>query len=58
MKPIEVTRVDTKEVSCDGGSGASGHPRIFLNMGDNTEIECPYCGRQFKLLIGATPVGE
>ena len=57
MKPIEVTKVDTREVSCDGGAGAAGHPRIFLNMGDNTEIECPYCGRKFKLLKPATSVG-
>ncbi|KAK0621425.1 NADH:ubiquinone oxidoreductase 18.4kD subunit [Bombardia bombarda] len=31
-------------VSCDGGGGAGGHPRIFINT-DKAEIcSCNYCG--------------
>jgi uncharacterized Zn-finger protein len=42
----------TKErvVSCDGGGGPLGHPRIFINT-DKPEIcECTYCGLPFVCL--------
>lgn len=51
IKPPEILRVDTKTVACDGG-GALGHPRVFLNMGDEGEVECPYCDRMFILTGG------
>jgi uncharacterized Zn-finger protein len=53
MKPPEEIEVTTREVSCDGGGGASGHPRVFLNMGETDSIDCPYCGRRFGLKEGA-----
>jgi uncharacterized Zn-finger protein len=51
----EIIEVETTEVACDGGEGALGHPRVFLNMGDKGEVECPYCDRLFKLKNGVTP---
>jgi uncharacterized Zn-finger protein len=39
-------------VSCDGGGGALGHPRVFLHMEDG-RVECPYCGREYVLTGGA-----
>jgi len=53
MKPPETKETDTPEVACDGGDDALGHPRVFLNMGDRREIDCPYCGRRFVLKEGA-----
>lgn len=41
--------VDHEVVACDGGGGALGHPRVFLNMEGKGRIECPYCGRRFVL---------
>lgn len=41
--------VKTKNVKCDGGNGALGHPAVFLNMGSNDNIECPYCGKLFVI---------
>ncbi|KAL2865067.1 zinc-finger domain-containing protein [Aspergillus lucknowensis] len=39
--------VNTKVVSCDGGGGPLGHPRIFINT-DKPEIAtCGYCGLPF-----------
>jgi len=35
--------------ACDGGNGALGHPRVFLEMGEGTEVTCPYCDRLFVL---------
>jgi len=53
MEPAETVEVDSKQVACDGGGGALGHPRVYLNMGERTEIGCPYCGRRYKLKAGA-----
>ncbi len=49
----ETITVDSPVVACDGGGGALGHPRVYLNMGDKTEIDCPYCGRAYHLKAGA-----
>ncbi len=48
----EVIEVDTEVVDWDGG-GALGHPRVWLNMAGQGEIDCPYCDRQFVLKKGA-----
>lgn len=48
----EIIEVQRAKVACDGG-GALGHPRVFLNMGDKREIDCPYCGRRYVLKSGA-----
>ena len=53
MQPPETIEVDSREIACDGGAGALGHPRVFLNMGDKQEIDCPYCGRRFVLSADA-----
>ncbi len=44
----EVIEVDTEVVDWEGG-GALGHPRVWLNMAGQGEIDCPYCDRQFVL---------
>ncbi len=53
--PVETIEVDSPVVACDGGGGALGHPRVYLNMGEKHEIDCPYCGRHFVLKKGAHP---
>ncbi len=32
-EPFEVITVDTDRVACDGGGGALGHPKVYLNLG-------------------------
>ena len=49
----EAIPVESPVVACDGGGGALGHPRVYLNMGDKSEIDCPYCGRHYVLKGGA-----
>ena len=53
MQPVETVEVETEVLSCDGGGGALGHPRVFLNMEGKGEIDCPYCGKHFVLKEGA-----
>ena len=45
----EVYFVEERIVSCDGGGGALGHPRIYLSLEGESEVECPYCGRRYVL---------
>jgi uncharacterized Zn-finger protein len=49
----EIIEVDTTRVCCDGTGGALGHPRVYLEMGDENFVECPYCDRRFVLRPGA-----
>jgi len=59
--PIEApeTLVVTQTVvACDGGGGALGHPRVWLNMGDNGRVDCPYCDRLFLLENGPAHKAE
>jgi uncharacterized Zn-finger protein len=50
----EIIEVDNTRVACDGGGGALGHPRVYLEMGDENFVECPYCDRRFVLREGAS----
>uniref|UniRef100_A0A1I7ZHY1 Complex I-13kD-A n=1 Tax=Steinernema glaseri TaxID=37863 RepID=A0A1I7ZHY1_9BILA len=34
-------------VSCDGGSGALGHPRVYINLDKPGNHACGYCGQRF-----------
>ena len=47
--PPEIVEVSTRRVSCDGIGGALGHPRIWLEMGEDDFVECGYCDRRFVL---------
>lgn len=48
-EPPEILHTDKTEISCDGGEGALGHPRVYLHMDDSGQVECPYCDRLFIL---------
>lgn len=47
MAAVETVKTDKRRVACDGGGGALGHPTIYLEMGRNDQIDCPYCSRHF-----------
>ncbi|WP_366553462.1 zinc-finger domain-containing protein [Aquibaculum sediminis] len=53
MMSEERIEVESEVVACDGGTGALGHPRVWLNMEGRGEIVCPYCSRHFVLKEGA-----
>jgi uncharacterized Zn-finger protein len=53
MQPPETSFVGEETVACDGGDGAFGHPRVFLNMEGAGHVLCPYCGHDFVLKNGA-----
>jgi uncharacterized Zn-finger protein len=49
----ETVEVSTTRVSCEGNGGVLGHPKVYLAMGDEGFVECPYCDRRFVLKPGA-----
>ena len=49
----EIVEVETHRVSCEGIGGTLGHPKVYLEMGDENFVECPYCDRRFVLKDGA-----
>ncbi|MGB0684003.1 MAG: zinc-finger domain-containing protein [Magnetovibrionaceae bacterium] len=53
-----VIEVEETRVSCDGGGGALGHPRVYLTIKPaEGQIVCPYCSRTFVLKEGAGTSG-
>uniref|UniRef100_A0A8C8TJ03 NADH dehydrogenase [ubiquinone] iron-sulfur protein 6, mitochondrial n=1 Tax=Peromyscus maniculatus bairdii TaxID=230844 RepID=A0A8C8TJ03_PERMB len=52
-----VNEVDHRVISCDGGGGALGHPKVYINLmfpfaffqdKETKTGTCGYCGLQFK----------
>ena len=51
-KPPETQVVTTWKVACDGGEGALGHPRVWLEIDEHGYVDCGYCDRRFILKGG------
>ena len=47
MTPFETIHTDAMVVACNGGGGALGHPRVYLNLAPAGRVECPYCSRLY-----------
>lgn len=49
----EILHVNSKKVSCNGSKDAnntaSGHPLVYLDMGKNDFVICPYCSKYFTI---------
>lgn len=48
QEPVRWTH--DRVVSCDGGGGAAGHPRVFINTDKPQICVCGYCGLPFVRL--------
>ena len=53
MEPAEIVETDRNDITCDGGGGALGHPKVALTLGGDDHVDCPYCGRRFVRAAGA-----
>ena len=47
--PLETLHVNSKKVSCSGGGLSGGHPLVYLDMGKNDFVICPYCSKYFTI---------
>ena len=46
-REIEHIETEMSVVKCDGGGGVLGHPVIYLNLGEEDKVICPYCRKGF-----------
>ncbi len=44
---LAAIRVGTKTLMCIGTLPPLDHPHVFLNMGDEKSVICPYCSTYF-----------
>jgi NADH dehydrogenase (ubiquinone) Fe-S protein 6 len=42
-----VVDADIESISCNGGDDDIGHPTVYYNFGEKTEVVCGYCGKKF-----------
>ena len=45
---VPIVRIGCREFKCIGERPPQDHPHIYLNMGDASEIVCPYCSTLFR----------
>jgi uncharacterized Zn-finger protein len=44
-----VIEIGSKEFMCVGATPPYDHPHVFLDMGEDNEIICPYCSTLYRL---------
>ena len=44
----KMIEVGVKEFMCIGANPPFDHPHVFLDMGADTEVVCPYCSTLYK----------
>jgi len=45
---IEQIAIGSKKFMCIGAEPPHDHPHVFLDMGDESEIVCPYCSTHYR----------
>jgi uncharacterized Zn-finger protein len=45
---VPVIEIGAHEFMCEGELAPFDHPHVYLDMGDATEIICPYCSTLFR----------
>jgi len=45
---VEVIEIGVREFECAGASAPFDHPHIYLDMGSDGEIICPYCSTVYR----------
>jgi uncharacterized Zn-finger protein len=46
-KGVDKIRIGVKEFQCMGASPPNDHPHVYLDMGHEAQIICPYCSTLF-----------
>ncbi len=45
---VPVIEIGAREFMCVGATPPFDHPHVFLDMGDDNEIICPYCSTLYR----------
>jgi uncharacterized Zn-finger protein len=46
---VPMIEVGAREFMCEGAKSPHDHPHVYLDMGGDTEIICPYCSTLYRL---------
>lgn len=52
---VEVIEIGAREFMCVGATAPLDHPHVFLDVGDENEIICPYCSTLYRYDPALTP---
>ena len=45
---VKTIEIGAREFKCAGASPPFDHPHVFLDMGDDDSIICPYCSTLYR----------
>ena len=45
---VPMIEIGAREFMCIGATPPFDHPHVFLDLGDESEIVCPYCSTLFR----------
>lgn len=45
---VPTIRIGAREFKCMGALPPNNHPHVYLDMGDENEIVCPYCSTHYR----------
>ena len=48
IRGVAVIEIGAREFMCVGAMPPYDHPHVFLDMGDDNEIICPYCSTLYR----------
>lgn len=52
---VPVIEIGAKEFMCVGALPPHDHPHVFLDIGENNEIICPYCSTLYRFASALDP---
>ncbi|MDH3439100.1 MAG: zinc-finger domain-containing protein [Betaproteobacteria bacterium] len=47
-RAVAEIRIGVREFNCIGVSPPQDHPHVYINMGDQETILCPYCATRYR----------
>jgi len=53
---VDRIRVGVRELNCMGARSPYDHPHVYLDMGGDTEILCPYCSTVYEYAPGLSAI--
>jgi uncharacterized Zn-finger protein len=45
---VPVIEIGAREFKCVGALPPNDHPHVYLDMGDDSELVCPYCSTLYR----------
>lgn len=48
-RAVTEIRIGVTEFNCIGVSPPHDHPHVYINMGGNETVLCPYCATRYRL---------